>query len=288
MVKIVYKNRVATFSIFNVILYVIAICGFVFLMTIGLPSFNTNSIPPIHYDPNIAEIYWLHINLIILWLSCIIGLIPSFSALDRKPTPTEQLPVLDQDQELNLDENFYIGRSDSMDRYTHYLRSGISIILGISTAIIIWLLNLSPLDIFEEALFFGATALAIFSVLSLLLSFGDTSVSAFGSTLENDLIPHSQTKSQYIAQLRQMLMNKCRINTQMKKIFGIGLLLFIVTPIIQIFQPLLSSISVTPSAPIVSFASFISSFLMFALIILLGILAVGNLGIHLLEEEEKP
>ncbi len=286
MVKIVYKNRVATFSTFNIILYIISLCGFTFLVTIGLPSFSTHSIPPIHSDPSIAIIYWIHINLTILWLSFITWLIPSFIALGQKPEPTEQLPVLDNDEELKVDEKFYIARSDSMDRYIHYLRSGISIILGIFTAVIIWLLNLSPLDIVEEALLYGAISLAFLSVISLLLSFGDTSVSSYSTTLDNDLIPHSQTQSQYIAQLRQMLMNKRRISNQMKKVFGVGLMLFIIVPAIQILQPIISSIPVTPSEPLVSFASIISSVALFFLVAMVGILVVGNLGIRLFEEEK--
>lgn len=286
MVDIIIKNRHIEIPALNLVSYGIALVLFLILVSFLLPT--QPSPPPIYSDQSVNRVFWIHITAIDFWLLCIIGSIPSTNAMYRNPKPQEVLPVIEDDRQLTLEAGFYVNRSDSMDMLMHHLRSGISILLGIVTAVILWLLSLtSPLDYVEDAFLLGSASLALLAVISLLLSFGDTSVRAYGTTLEEDLIPHTQKESQYIAQLREMLINKRKVTHQMKETIGVGLVLFIAVPAIRMLNPILSSIPAVPSEPLISALSFVSTGLMLFLIVMIGMIIVGNLGIRIVDDDES-
>ena len=80
---------------------------------------------------------------------------------------------------------FLLGRANNLDRVVHYLRSGISIMAGVFTAAIIWLLNRQRALTYSESVFITISAMLVFfSIVVILSSFGDTSVYSHGEVLD--------------------------------------------------------------------------------------------------------
>lgn len=286
MVDIIFKNRRIVIPTVNLVSYIASIILMVILFSVTLPGLS--SPPLLNPDPTINQIIWIHITAINFWILCLFGLVPPMSVLFEDYSPHEVLPIISDEKQQPFDRDFYLARSDGMDRLIHYQRSGISILLGIVIAIILWLLAYTaPLPPMENAFLLGSVSLAFFAVLALLVSFGDTRVRAYGVTLEEDLIPHSQTPSQYIAQIREMLLNKRKINRQMKKSIGFGLLLFITVPAMYILEPIYSAIPIVPTEPLVGTLSSISIMLMAFVLIIVGLVLVGNLGLKILPDDQN-
>ena len=128
------------------------------------------------------------------------------------------------------EEDFLLGRSDNLDKVLSYLRSGVSILTAVFAAVIAWFLDLSnernPAFI-ESTLIIACSALVVFGVISLLASFGNTTVVAKEWTLDDSLLRTGQPDDVFIAQLTEIVRMKAAMIDRIKDIIGSGLTFFI-------------------------------------------------------------
>ena len=91
-----------------------------------------------------------------------------------------------------------LGRSDNLDKVRSNLRNGTSIILAIGTAISVWLMNYSITpEISHQLLFVASVFLVVMTLISVLLSFSDSTLHVGIPRIQEGLLPNVETKEEY-------------------------------------------------------------------------------------------
>lgn len=182
-----------------------------------------------------------------------------------------------------LDADFLTRRADNLDREVHYHRSGVSILAGVFTGVIVLLLNNETLSEVQSSIIVLCSILVFFSIISIFLSFSNTGVYVEGSRLKEHLLPEHVTETIYRKQLRGVVELKHDKITKMRTSVTVGLLLFIIYGAIIAANPILEA---TPYEELAwfkivfnMFYMLLSSFFAVGVVIELGLL-----GMHVLPE----
>ncbi len=130
-------------------------------------------------------------------------------------------------------------RSDNLDKVRSNLRTGTSILMGLGSALLLWIASTSifPLET-HFLLLLGSFCLILMAVISILFSFRDPSERSRKIVLREGLVPTNLTKSEYEKQLQLVIGEKEEILSSMRTLISFGLLLFIVSTILAIVAPL--------------------------------------------------
>ncbi len=218
-----------------------------------------------------------HGILSLLWLS---GNIAVATYLRGGESILEKASAAPEDEKpFELDVQFLLGRADNLDRVVHYLRSGISIMAGVFTAAIIWLLDRQRELTNVESVFITISAILVFfSIVAILFSFGDTSVYSHGKLLDEDLVPQGQSESVYKQQLTTVVTLKLRVITRMKTMVGLGLVVFVMFGGILSLSPIYQNQGLSGYL-VVNFMETVSTLLMIFLFFFFAFAVVRMLGI---------
>ncbi len=137
-------------------------------------------------------------------------------------------PVENTGEIAEVDAKFLIDRSDNLDREIHYLRSGVSILAGVFSGVIVLLWDPNRvLQQIEMNAIFLLSILVFFSVVSIFLSFGSTKVTWKGHKLGNDLVPGKYSVKIYEILLRGIVdLKQSRLN-RMTGVIVLGLSFFL-------------------------------------------------------------
>ncbi len=146
-------------------MYIIAFV--IFMIFLGW-LINPSIIIPLitHESANLVLNYYT--KLILFWLSGLVALFAYFNTL----IPSSKITPKLSKKPFTIDENYLLLRSDNLDRVTNYLRSWISLIAAVFTAIIAWILNMSAgreLTSNENTLITICSILVFFSVISVMV-----------------------------------------------------------------------------------------------------------------------
>jgi hypothetical protein len=118
-------------------------------------------------------------------------------------------------------------RSDHLDKIRSNLRNGISILMGIGSALLLWI---SSTTIFRpethRLLLISSLCLIIMAILGILFSFRNPSERSKRIILNEGLVPKKITVAEYETQLELVIDEKVEILSSMRTLISFGLLLF--------------------------------------------------------------
>jgi hypothetical protein len=251
-------------------LYIVSLALFV----IGFWWFaDIDLVIPVTNDLDANNLFRIYGSLSIISMS---GIIPLLLFMNRNLSEPEKLsPITPSEGAFKADYKFLIARSDNLDREIHYLRSGISLLAGVFTVIIAWLLDFGAdrvLSLPEINLIIISSILVIFSILAILFSFGVTAVYSHGHYLYEDLVPDGQSKSTFTVQLKAAVSLKREKISRMKNTVALGFVLFLLFGGYLIFNPLYENLGQLSNFDIINNTRMLSQGL---LIILFGLFALA-------------
>lgn len=150
-------------------------------------------------------------------------------------------------QPFTLPYDELLKRSDHLDEVLSNLRTGISILLGIGAALVVWAIGDTT---FSSTILGGmmiASALLVFSaILAILQSFSNPELQLGASGIGEGLLPNQRSKLEYIGVLENLIQVKERSLRNMRTMVGLGLIGFF---LFAVFGFSLPSLLQTPPPP---------------------------------------
>lgn len=133
------------------------------------------------------------------------------------------------DEPYTMPPEELLRRSDQLDKVQSYLRTGISILLGIGAALLLWALEveLTP-DYYDQFLVAASGFLAFSAVVAILFSFAHPSALHGGRGLGEGLVPTDPWKDKFCQELKEIISAKEYILKRMRTSIGMGLFMFVI------------------------------------------------------------
>ena len=154
-------------------------------------------------------------------------------------------------EKYTLSPEELLRRSDQLDKVQSYLRTGISLLLGIGTALLLWTLNVELIPEYYNLLLMSASGvLTFFAVVAILFSFAQPSSIHGTNGLGEGLLPISHGKEQYCQELKEVIISKEYILKRMRTAIGMGLSLFILLLGLSVGFQTFYDISYQPAFPV--------------------------------------
>ncbi len=155
------------------------------------------------------------------------------------------------DEPYTMPPEELLRRSDQMDKVQSYLRTGISILLGIGAALLLWTLEveLTP-AYFDQFLVVASGFLAFSAVVAVLFSFAHPTALHGGKGLGEGLVPTEPRKEKYCQELKEIIAAKEYILKRMRTAIGMGLFMFVILLGLSVGFQTFYEVSYQPAYPI--------------------------------------
>ncbi len=184
---------------------------------------------PVSTVPDVNEMVKSSLGLLFMSLAaCFILLY----LLETQELPAENLEGIQgrsaAEKPYTMTVDFLVGRFDALEKIQHDTRSGASILMGVFSAMILWLLNFGgTLTSFQNAVVRASgVAVAIISW-AIMLSFRIDKVESPWGTLGEDLLATGQSEEVFKEQLSKLVGEKYAVVRRMKETIGFAVGAFI-------------------------------------------------------------
>lgn len=191
----------------------------------------------------------LNFQTISMWLAAIFGIKKTTSrwdrALDKTLAKAPPSHVGEQPYKLPIDE--LLNRSDHLDDVLSNLRTGISILLGIGAALVVWATSKTPFaSTIVSGMVIASALLVLSAILAILQSFSNPELQLGASGIGEGLLPNQRSKPEYIGVLESLIQMKERSLRNMRTMIGLGLIGFFLFAVLGFFVPSLMQTAPPP------------------------------------------
>ncbi len=188
-----------------------------------------------------VQMAWFHLGLLFIWcgvLWILIILSGNFDESAKRNGLDDEDVQVSSEPKYIAEPELLLGRSDILDKVRSNLRNGISILLGISSALILWISNTTITFPLQALMMFGGACLILMAILAILFSFRSPTDRLDQISLREGLVPSEMTKTEYTRQIELVIQEKEETLSNMRTLIGVGLLLFIMVNIIAVLIPM--------------------------------------------------
>lgn len=143
-----------------------------------------------------------------------------------------------QESIVILDPNQLHARSDNLDKVRSNLRTGTGILMGVGSALLVWLIGIyDNASISHFLAILGSACLAFMAMVAILFSFRNPTERSPHISLREGLVPVGLTKTEYRKQLEMIVYEKEETLLTMRSSIGLGLLLLMALLILAALVP---------------------------------------------------